>query len=84
MGDRDVFDLLLDIKFLNKEYNYTDNISKIIEYINKAKENPTDESINYIYENKSPIMLAIINDHKELIQPLIEAGAILTQKLDTG
>jgi hypothetical protein len=84
MGDRSGISLLLDIMYLDKEYDYTDNISKIIEYINKAKENPTDESINYIYENKSPIMLAIINDHKELIQPLIEAGAILTQKLDTG
>jgi len=84
MGDRSGISLLLDIMYLDKEYDYTDNISKIIEYINKAKENPTDESINYIYENKSPIMLAIINDHKELIQPLIEAGAILRQKLDTG
>lgn len=84
MGDREIFDLLFDIKYLDKESNYTDGISKIIEYINKAKENPTDRSINYIYENESPIMLAIINDHKELIQPLLEAGAILKQKLDTG
>jgi hypothetical protein len=30
MGDREVFDLLFDIKYLDKESNYTDGISKII------------------------------------------------------